>query len=228
MINFARILETNLTIKPFPWAQIGELYSDENAEILARTYPVDHFKTVEGNDGEKGYLYEARSLIHMGADKLSFADDLSDAWRAFGQDLLSPNYREAMSLLTGYDLRQIAMEAHVYHYDPGCYLGPHRDLPEKLVVHVFYFNKTWAYENGGCLTILNSPASSDIAATALPVVGNSATFVRSDYSWHEVQRVNRKVQESRRAVVVTFYKPGSVSTMWPPGQHFDLHSHAPG
>ena len=29
-------------------------------------YPHDHFKSVDGYDGEKSYVYECRSLIHMG------------------------------------------------------------------------------------------------------------------------------------------------------------------
>jgi Rps23 Pro-64 3,4-dihydroxylase Tpa1-like proline 4-hydroxylase len=227
MIDFEKISATHLNIKPYPWAEIGDLYSRADAERLASGYPQDHFQTLAGNDGEKGYLYQARSLIHMGAQQLSNVDQLDSAWQQLGNDLLSREYREAMSLLSGYDLSRVAIESNIYHYDPGCYLGPHLDLPEKLVVHVFYFNKTWSYDHGGCLAVLNSRNPDDVVARVLPVVGNSATFVRSNYSWHEVQRVTPQVKESRRAVVVTFYKPGSVSTMWPPHVRINVHDYAP-
>jgi Rps23 Pro-64 3,4-dihydroxylase Tpa1-like proline 4-hydroxylase len=159
----------------------------------------------------------------MGVNKVSFADELTISWLELAKDLLSQKYRESMSLLTGYDLTEIPFEVNLYHYDDGAYLGPHIDLPEKLVVHVLYFNESWQSDFGGCLSILNSPDANDIAAEVLPLVGSSVVFVRSDHSWHEVKRVKNKTTESRRSLVVTFYKPGSISTMWPPGDAPSLH-----
>ena len=49
------------------------------------------------------------------------------------------------------------------------------------------------------------------------IVGNSSVLVRSEKSWHAVSRVAESSRCSRRSVTVTFYRPGSVSTMWPPG-----------
>jgi Rps23 Pro-64 3,4-dihydroxylase Tpa1-like proline 4-hydroxylase len=117
------------------------------------------------------------------------------------------------------------MEAHVYHYGPDAVLGPHRDLPEKIVTHVLYFNRVWNPADGGCLAILNSSDAKDFAARVNPVVGNSAAFVRSENSWHEVTRVSKQVTQSRKSVTITFYRPGSVSSMWPPGEVFELHDY---
>jgi hypothetical protein len=52
-----------------------------------------------------------------------------------------------------------------------------------------------------------------------------AVLVRSDDSWHAVSRVVDGSESSRRSV--TFYKPGSVSTMWPPGEEPALHPYPP-
>jgi hypothetical protein len=68
---------------------------------------------------------------------------------------------------------------------------------------------------------------SDVSAEIPPVVGNSAVLVRSETSWHAVSRVVDDSSTSRRSVTVTFYKPGSVSTMWPPGEEPALHRYAP-
>ncbi len=227
MLDVTAISRSNLNSEPYSWAEVGGLYSPKGAAALAQTYPRDHFKTLSGHDGEKQFLYESRSLVGMGAATASFAGELSKAWLELAQDLLSPEYRSAMSLLTGYDLTATAIEANVFHYGPGSSLGPHLDLPAKLVTHVLYFNRTWNAADGGCLSILRSKNPDDQAATILPLVGNSSILVRSDCSWHAVQPVVPGSRKSRRSVTVTFYRTGAVSTMWPPGDNTPLHTYDP-
>ncbi len=223
MLDLTQIARRTLENEPYAWAQIGELYAPKHAAALAATYPRDHFKTVSGYDGEKSYQYEARALLGLGADTVAHAGELSAAWLELAHDLLSPDYRTAMSLLTGHDLTAVPVEANVFHYGPGASLGPHLDLPSKLVTHVLYFNATWRAADGGCLTILRSGDAADVAAEILPLVGNSSVLVRSDSSWHAVSPVAASCRRSRRSVTVTFYRPGSVSTMWPPGDTAPLH-----
>ena len=223
MIDMQRIRQHALETDPVQWAAINDLYQPNEAERLAATYPCDHFKLVAAHGGEKDYEYEARALIGMNANVIAREDDLSDAWRALAHDLLSPEYRTAMTTLTGCDLAAVPMEVNVFHYGPGGSLGAHRDLPEKLVTHVLYFNRTWNRADGGCLGILRSQNQDDLAAEIPPLVGHSAVIVRSDRSWHVVSRVVSHSPHSRRSVTVTFYRPGSVSSMWPPGDTTPLH-----
>jgi Rps23 Pro-64 3,4-dihydroxylase Tpa1-like proline 4-hydroxylase len=225
MLDLAKIELHTLKTDPYAWAEIDGLYSAEDAAALAATYPRDQFKTVSGNDGEKEYLYESRELLGLGADAVSHPEELSDAWRELARDLLSPEYRAAMSRLTGLDLTSVPVEANVYHYGPGSSLGPHLDLPYKRVTHVLYFNAEWDPRDGGCLSILRSGNPADVAAVVPPIVGSSAVLVRSDRSWHAVQRVVKSCRKSRRAVTVTFYSPGSVSPMWPAGDTTPLHDY---
>lgn len=225
MLDFSKIFASHLNTQPFRWAEISNLYSPADCAALANTYPSDHFRTVEAYGGEKDYWYDARSLIPMGEQAISHAEYLSPPWQQLAKDLLSAEYRKAMSLLTHVDLTTLPMEVNVYHYGPGALLGPHRDLPEKIVTHVFYFNQTWHPADGGCLAILKSSDPQDIAALVNPVIGNSAAFVRSESSWHEVTRVSENAGQSRRSVTVTFYQPGSVSSMWPPGANMPLHDY---
>jgi hypothetical protein len=216
LLEFDRIRKHNLESGPFHWGAMTGLFRPADAERLVDTYPRDHFKEVASYGGERIYQYEARSLIRMGASVISFMHDLSESWRALARDFLSPQYREAMSVLTGYDLALAPMEVNVFHYGPGGSLDAHRDLPEKLVTHVLYFNRSWNAADGGCLRILRSADPEDVHAEILPIVGNSAVIVRSENSWHCVSRVVNVAASSRRSITLTFYRPGSVSTMWPP------------
>lgn len=227
MIDLTKITETPLNTVPFSWREIGDLFLPQDAAALAKTYPHDHFKTIEAYGGEKDYFYDARALISMGADSVTNAEDLSESWGRLARDLLAPEYRAAVSALSGMDLSLSPMEVNVYHYGPRGLLGPHRDLPEKRVVHVFYFNESWNRADGGCLAILNSSDPDDVVTVVEPIVGNSALFVRCENSWHEVQRVVDGCRQSRRSMVATFYDPGSVSSMWPPGDTAPLHQYVP-
>jgi SM-20-related protein len=223
LINLERVRHHRLETDPYRWGAIHDLFNRDDAARLAATYPCDHFKLVAAYGGEKDYEYEARALIGMGADVITNPDDLSGVWRALAIDLLSPEYRATMTTLTGCDLSQAPMEVNVFHYGPGGSLGAHRDLPEKLVTHVLYFNRTWNRADGGCLSILRSADPADLVAEIPPIVGHSSVVVRSENSWHAVSRVVNDSACSRRSMTVTFYRPGSVSSMWPPDDTTPLH-----
>lgn len=225
MIDLTRIAQCTLQARPYSWAMIGNLFSPKDAVALSSSFPCDHFKTVAGYGGEKDYEYEARALIAMGAETIAYPQELSAAWLGLAQALLSPAYRAAMSLLTKCDLTAVPMEVNVFHYGPGASLGSHPDLDDKLVTHVLYFNQTWSTANGGCLSILHSADATNVAAEIAPIVGNSAVLVRSENSWHAVSRVAGDCRQSRRSLTATFYRHGSLSTMWPPGDMTPLHSY---
>ena len=225
MIDLTRLTPQALATEPYRWAFVDQLFSPSDSTALVETFPRDHFKTVTGYDGEKGYQYEARSLIAMGAASTSNAQFLSPAWRQLAEDLLSVEYREAMSRLTGVNLTPLSIEANVFHYGRKAWLGPHVDLIDKIVTHIFYFNETWNDQDGGCLTILRDNDASQPVRGIPPLAGNSAVVVRSENSWHAVSRVRDKSRVSRRSLTVTFYRPGSASTLWPSGDNAPLHDY---
>jgi len=223
MINLSQIAGGTLQTRPFCWAVVDNLFSPRDAAALSASFPRDHFKTVAGYGGEKDYEYEARALIGLGADTISYPQALSSSWLSLAHDFLSPRYREAVSMLTKCDLATTPMEVNVFHYGPGGSLGPHADLPDKLVTHVLYFNQLWDREDGGYLKVLHSADPVNAAAEIAPFVGNSCVLVRSENSWHTVERVVDGCRRSRRSLTVTFYRPGSVSTMWPLDDTTPLH-----
>lgn len=212
--------------QPYRWAFIDGIFSAEDAARLAREFPHDSFRKVAGNDGEKSYKYLSRSLVHMGAEVPTNAERLSPAWRALIADLLSDRYRDAISRATGLDLSEAPIEINAIHFGAGAWLGPHVDLKDKIATHILYFNQDWHSARGGCLQVLRSQSDDDVEAEILPIVGNSALLVRSDKSWHAVSPVAPGCMQSRRNINVIFHLPGSVSTMWPPGEKFRLHDFA--
>jgi SM-20-related protein len=224
MIDLNRISTQQLETEPYRWAIINGLFSAGDAEALAATFPHDGFKRHSYYGGDKDSEYDARALVGMGEQSISGLEKLSSTWRALASDFLSTAYRAAISSLTGLDLSAVSLEVNVFHYPPGGLLGAHVDLCDKIVTHVIYFNHSWNDDEGGCLAILRSPDPRDIVTTVSPVVGNSAVLVRSDNSWHAVAPVARSCHLSRRSLTATFYHPGSVSTMWPPGDATPLHN----
>lgn len=218
MLTINRLVEEQIEQDPFEWKFIDRMFAPGDAAELAASFPRDKFKKIVGSDGEKSYTYVSRSLIHMGAGGPSYPEGLSKAWQQLAFDLLSPEYRAAVMKLSGRDLSSCVLEVNVLHYTPGAWLGPHLDLKEKIATHVFYFNDTWDPKNGGCLRILRSSDPADVVAEINPIVGNSAFLVRSEKSWHTVSRVAKECQLSRRSINVIFHQPGSVSSMWPPGE----------
>ena len=225
MIDLTRLIPEALSDEPYRWGFIDGLFSPADGKALVDSFPRDHFKTIKGYDGEKGYEYEARSLMRMGADSISYLEWLSPPWRQLAEDLLSPLYRGAMSRMTGLNLYDSPMEVNLSHYGRKAWLGPHVDLADKVVTHVFYFNDSWDVGDGGCLTILSSSDVFDVASIIPPLIGNSAVVVRSIKSWHAVSSVRSNCRTSRRSMAVTFYRPGSVSTMWPEGDQTPLHDY---
>jgi SM-20-related protein len=223
MIDVSRISDSRLETVPYRWASIDRLFSREDAATLAATFPQNHFKRLATYDDQKAFDYEIRCLIRMGDASLSRERQLSAAWRALAHNFLSSAYREAMESLTGFDLSSAPLEVNVFHYPPGGSHGAHPDHRDKIVTHVLYFNETWNDEDGGCLTILRSSNPRDVAMQVSPVVGNSAILVRSDDSWHAVSPVAEHCRLSRRSVTATFYRPGSVSTVWPKWHRLLFH-----
>lgn len=100
-------------------------------------------------------------------------------------------------------------------------MDAHQDMKTKVLTHVIYFNTDWLESDGGCLRILNSSDPEDVHTKVLPNIGNSVVIIRSDTSWHSVEKT--RIDKSRRAITVTFYTEGAPSPMWDDQVQYDLH-----
>ncbi len=208
-----------MNTSPFEWAEISDLFLPEDRSGLAKDFPMQPFRLVKGFDGEKEWEYWARPLISMDGSS-ALPGGLQPNWLALLDDLRSPSYRDLLSVATGRDLSHAPIEVNAFHYGRHAHLGPHKDLPEKLVTHVLYFNAVWTGV-GGEFLVLSSDQPHDRVATIPPVSGSSSLIVRSECSWHAVADVAGSA-ESRRSITVTFYADGACSTMWPEGSAFEM------
>ena len=218
LLDFRQLLAATLCENPWEFVEVRDLFPPAVLRSLAEHCPTDHFRRVVGYGGEKDYSYDSREVVPFGKNAVSHASLLHPLWRALAADLLSPQYRSAMSLLSGLDLTGAALEVNLLNYQAGDLLGPHVDLPEKLVTHDIFVTADWPQSDGGCLRILRSPDQNDVHAELLPEVGNSVVLKRSDHSWHSATRVSDTAVRSRRVLTATFYQPGSISHMWPQGE----------
>ncbi|HVR89776.1 MAG TPA: polysaccharide pyruvyl transferase family protein [Novosphingobium sp.] len=215
ILNLAAIRHARMESEPYCWGRQTGLFTPEDAARLAANYPTSKFWTIAGVEPGRHYHYTARSLIAMGSGRPHGAAGLSDAWLALALDLLSPEYRAAVSDAVGLDLTDAPMEANITQYGRGHSLSPHVDLKEKLVTQIFYFNDDWDAADGGCLEIMRASDESAGAALIPPLLGTSALLVRSHRSWHRVTPVRDGLDRQRRSLNVIFHLPGSKSTMWP-------------
>jgi SM-20-related protein len=213
MIDFDALAATPLRRAPYEWALTEQALDGERASALIDTFPTRDFWQIAGHDGEKSYTYDARPLVICGADRAPQLAPLSDAWQEAVDDLLSPRYRASLSTALGISLEHALMEANVWRWPNSAHLGPHLDMRQKIVTHIFYLNAGWNPWWGGCLRILNSKDEEDVVAEIPPRLGNASILVRSDRSWHTVTPV-AAAPVPRRSLIVTWFQPGSESNTW--------------
>ncbi|MEO7384860.1 MAG: polysaccharide pyruvyl transferase family protein, partial [Novosphingobium sp.] len=215
ILDFEAIRRSRLNSEPYRWGQQTELFAPAETARLVDEFPTRGFWTIAGVEPGRHYQFVARSLISMGSNRPNGLRNLSDAWSAFALDLLSPEYRAAVSDAVGLDLSHALLEANITQYGQGHELSSHIDLKEKLVTQIFYFNTEWPVEDGGCLAIMSDRSGGTDAALIPPVAGSSAILVRSHKSWHRVTPVREGLIRQRRSLNVIFHLPESKSSMWP-------------
>lgn len=190
VLNTQNLIDAKLRTEPFRWALLRESFcSAEFADELRRTFPDDGFGRKQRRLGESsvsgGHYLNGRGLITRDTGEVHRRETLAPLWAQLADDLLSNDYREAMSKLTGIDLAGTQLEAIVFRQPEGGYLDPHPDNPGKPVSQVFYFNEDdWPRAWGGCLRILSSNDIDDYTDEILPSCNSSVVIVRSDDSWH--------------------------------------------
>jgi SM-20-related protein len=225
MIDFGAIAATPIEREPFQWALVDRALDPARAAGLIDTFPLDDFWRLSHDDGEKSYTYAARPLVILGHDRPANLSPLPDPWQELMGDLLSPEYRAALSGYLGEAMDDAPMEAAVWRWDRSAELGPHLDMADKIVTQVFYLNAGWNPWWGGCLRILRSQDENDLAAELPPILGTSSILVRSERSWHSVSPV-ASPPVPRRSVIVTWFRPGCTSPSWYEDENGAVQSHA--
>ena len=79
--------------------------------------------------------------------------NLSSIWRQLIEKLWTA-YRQALTQMSGVELKDCAMVIGFRRYNLGHCHRPHTDEPLKALTHLLFFNEQWSMDWGGCLRIL--------------------------------------------------------------------------
>lgn len=228
MLNLDAIDRTTMQSVPYSYAVIENLLPKAASLELAASFPQEQFRLSIGEG--YGYLWsemlasnEDIALIykfcHSASPELSdrWRDriaqgrlssnlgNLSSPWRQVIEELWTPAYRQALTQMSGVELKDCAMVIGFRRYNLGHCHRPHTDEPSKALTHLLFFNEQWPMDWGGCLRILFDEKPESAFQDIAPLNQFSAVIVRSDNSWHMVTPVASTALQCRLALRIAFF-----------------------
>lgn len=202
---------------PYKYIDIRNVFDLDTENHLSESYPVDEYRTINVNS-TRVQIFDIKPFI----TDLNYQESLPVAWDKLWRYMQSSEYHEWLKNQTGIDVSRLPCEASIFKYTKDCLMDAHTDLPIKVLTQVFYFNENWKEEFGGNFCVLNSKDDKDIHAKILPLLGNSVIIVRSDNSWHSVEKT--VIENSRRSLVITFFKEGcKEGRWWKKDEQYEFH-----
>jgi hypothetical protein len=215
VIDFEALSGAEMHNIPYPWACYERAFTDP--EALVCQFPTDGYaphsqqKLLEtlGKKGSSAWYQHnvrTRALLELGQTEPHDKHELADVWLAVAQDLLSKEYRERLTKLTGHDVRELPMQAHFWRFYGGAFFQPHIDKSHKIVTHLMYLTPEWSPEMGGCFRVLGSNDPEDVHTEIAPTSNVSIVLRRTDNAWHCVSRIPRETQQTRTLLQVWFWK----------------------
>jgi hypothetical protein len=189
------------TIEGDPWAHayLPGCLPGQTAQALWDAFDGFELEECGQLDAAKSYRFATARLDDARPEALP-----SDEWRRVTEAICGPQYRAALSKLTGVELDGMPHTLSVWEYRNGDWLAPHLDKPEKAVTQIFYFTDAWRDGDGGRLLILADEQASSVRHALPPALGSSAVLVRSEDSWHAVEAPTRPTAP-RRSLTLTFW-----------------------
>ncbi len=213
VLNIQAIRKASMLTDPYPHAPYDDTFCD--VETLLKAFPEDGFEyhaqrklleTLGRKESPEWYQHNVRTrpLLNLGETAVHEPDALDDCWIALAEDIASPEYREALSQLTGIDLRPHPSQTHFWSFEGGASFKPHVDKPHKMVTHLMYLTEDWQPSVGGCFQVLGSPAEHDVVVEYPPYANHSLVLRRTDDAWHSVSGIPRG-SRPRRLVQTWFW-----------------------
>jgi hypothetical protein len=228
MLNLDAIDRTTMQSVPYSYAVIENLLPKAASLELAASFPQEQFRLSIGSG--YGYLWsdmvasnEDIALMYKFSERASpeLSDrwrdriaqgrlssnlvNLSSPWRQVIEELWTPAYRQALTQMSGVELKDCAMVIGFRRYNLGHCHRPHTDEPSKALTHLLFFNEQWPMEWGGCLRILFDEKPESVFQDIAPLNQFSAVIVRSDNSWHMVTPVASTALQCRLALRIAFF-----------------------
>jgi SM-20-related protein len=200
VLNIEAIRYASMCTDPYPYASYDHTFTD--VDRLLAAFPEDGFEyhaqrrlleTLGRKESDQWYQHNVRTrpLLNLGETSPHEPDELDDVWLALAEDLASPGYREALTELTGFDVRSIPMQTHFWSFEGGASFKPHVDKPHKMVTHLMYLTEDWEPSAGGAFLVLGSSDHTDVSQSFPPYAGSSLVLRRTDDAWHSVTPIPR-------------------------------------
>ncbi|MEH2435266.1 MAG: 2OG-Fe(II) oxygenase family protein [Nostoc sp.] len=166
-------------------------------EDIALMYKFSDRASPELSDRWRDRIAQGRLSSNLG--------NLSSLWRQMIEELWTPAYRQALTQMSGVELKDCAMVIGFRRYNLGHCHRPHTDEPSKALTHLLFFNEQWPMDWGGCLRILLDEKPESVFQDIAPLNQFSAVIVRSDNSWHMVTPVASTALQCRLALRIAFF-----------------------
>lgn len=196
------VAAARLTGSPWPHVYLERTLPPAFAAALTDTFDRFDLERCVETEREKSYRFGTGRL-----DALAPADLPGAQWAQLVAVLGGQEYRNALSRLCDVPLDDAEFTLSVWEYRGGDWLAPHVDKADKLVTQIFYLTRDWRPGDGGRLLILDEQHGPELHAYP-PRAGSSAVLVRSERSWHAVERP-APASRARLSVTATYWRPGT-------------------
>lgn len=186
---------------PFPHIVIDNFLREDLAEKILQDFPA------------LSLMHSSHHYLFNQKYELSFWSQVSDLFSELHQDLLSDQFREFISQVSG---KQVFMDAdycgELHQGRDGGFLDMHVDFnlhpKNETWIHeltlLIYLNKDWQDNYGGQLLMQHhdNPKVYEVAP-----VFNRCTIIRSDETtFHGYRRLNLPENITRKSILVNFYR----------------------
>jgi hypothetical protein len=190
-----------LNATPFPYIVIDNFLREDLAENLLAEFPA------------LSLMHSSHHYLFSQKYELSFWSSVSDLFSQLHQDLLSDEFREFISQVSG---KQVFMDSdycgELHQGRDGGFLDMHVDFnlhpKNDTWVHeltlLIYLNKDWQEHYGGQLLMQNheNPKMYEVSP-----IFNRCTIMRSDETtFHGYRQLNLPEHITRKSILVNFYR----------------------
>ena len=215
ILNLEALTSARMETEIYPFARYENALVDPKS--LLGTFPTEKFSAhsqrrileaigKKGSDAWYQHNVFTRPLLELGEKRpAEDASDLDHVWFELANELHSREYLEALSDLTGCDVRNLEFQAHFWRFKSGSFFQPHVDKPHKVVTHLMYLTDNWVESMGGCFHVLGSSDPADIRVEISPSLNNSIVLRRTDNAWHSVSPIPRTSNRERMLLQVWFW-----------------------
>jgi len=207
-INVTTVAE-GTPLAPFDGWLLSDVVVENHHEALCQSFPDRGFAILDVRPSSPASEYLGGSLEVL--PLVSPAAEFADPWKGMIAEIQSADYDRAIEGLVGQSLQQTTKRLRLMRYTRGAYLDTHFDNQRnKILTQIFYFNRSWNQEWGGCLELLlGPPASNPNVLKVLPVISNSPIIQSTEKAFHRVSRICAENAPTRNTMLVEWFRNGS-------------------